>query len=137
MELIIDLKDRANEIKLVVLRGEIGTDTVNKLKEQLDGLVDAGNNKLIVNFQDVNYLNSMGLGVIAATLKKVRKEKGDLKLIKLSPAVQELFELTRLTKIFKIFNFFFIFMNALQMSINPFLYFVTIKTKVTFAFFIK
>ncbi|MFC1743210.1 STAS domain-containing protein [Candidatus Riflebacteria bacterium] len=104
MELIIDLKDRPNDVKLVVLRGEIGTDTVNKLKESLDSQVDSGTKNLIINFQDVNYLNSMGLGVIAATLKKVRKEKGDLKLIKLSPAVQELFELTRLTKIFKIFT---------------------------------
>jgi len=46
----------------------------------------------------------MGLGVVAATLKKVKKSKGDLKLIRLSPAVQELFELTRLTKVFEIFE---------------------------------
>jgi len=104
MELKIDVKARSEEVTLIVLRGEIGTETVNQFKDRVDQIVAEGKSKLIMDFQEVNYLNSMGLGVVAATLKKVKKNKGDLKLIKLSPAVQELFELTRLTKVFEIFE---------------------------------
>jgi len=104
MELKIDLKPKTDGVVLIVLRGEIGTETVNDFKDKIDQIVAEGQSKLIMDFQEVNYLNSMGLGVVAATLKKVKKSKGDLKLIRLSPAVQELFELTRLTKVFEIFE---------------------------------
>ncbi len=104
MEIKIDVRPKGNDITLIILRGEIGTETVNQFKDKIDQIVNDGKSKLIMDFQEVNYLNSMGLGVVAATLKKVKKVKGDLKLINLSPAVQELFELTRLTKVFEIFD---------------------------------
>jgi anti-sigma B factor antagonist len=104
MEIKIDVRPKGNDITLIILRGEIGTETVNQFKDKIDQIVNDGKTKLIMDFQEVNYLNSMGLGVVAATLKKVKKVKGDLKLINLSPAVQELFELTRLTKVFEIFD---------------------------------
>ncbi|NLI79855.1 MAG: STAS domain-containing protein [Candidatus Riflebacteria bacterium] len=104
MELKIEVRQAAEGVTLIVLRGEIGTETVNQFKDRVDQIVNEGQTKLIMDFQEVNYLNSMGLGVVAATLKKVKKGKGDLKLINLSPAVQELFELTRLTKVFEIFE---------------------------------
>ncbi len=104
MEIKIDVRPKGNDITLIILRGEIGTETVNQFKDKIDQIVNDGKTKLIMDFQEVNYLNSMGLGVVAATLKKVKKGKGDLKLINLSPAVQELFELTRLTKVFEIFD---------------------------------
>lgn len=104
MDLKIDIRAKEKDITLVVLRGEIGTETVNQFKERIDQLVNEGKVRLVMDFADVNYLNSMGLGVVAATLKKVKKGRGDLKLIKLSQAVQELFELTRLTKVFEIYE---------------------------------
>lgn len=104
MDIKIDVRPKGNNITLIVLNGEIGTETVNQFKDRIDQIVNDGNTRLVMDFRDVNYLNSMGLGVVAATLKKVKKTKGDLKLLNLSPAVQELFELTRLTKVFEIFD---------------------------------
>lgn len=104
MDIKIDVRAKGNDITLIVLSGEICTENVNEFKEKLDRLVDDGKKHLIMNFQEVNYLNSIGLGVVATILKKVKKSKGDLKLVSLSPAVQELFELTRLTKIFEIYE---------------------------------
>lgn len=104
MELKIDVRQVAEGITLIVLRGEIGTETVNQFKDRIDQIVNEGQTKLIMDFGEVNYLNSMGLGVVAATLKKVKKAKGDLKLVNLSSTVAELFELTRLTKVFEIYD---------------------------------
>ena len=104
MEIKIDLRPKGNNITLGVLRGEIGTETVNQLKDKMEAIVNEGKNRLVMDFGDVSYLNSMGLGVIAGSLKRVKKENGDLKLLNLSPAVRELLELTRLTKVFEIFD---------------------------------
>lgn len=104
MEIKIDVRMKGNDVTVIVLSGEIGTETVNQFKDKIDQIVADGKTRLVMDFQEVGYLNSMGLGVVAATLKKVKKAKGDLKLINLSPAVQELFELTRLTKVFEVFD---------------------------------
>lgn len=104
MDIRADIRPKGSGITLIVLHGEIGTETVNQFKDQIDRVINDGNNRLIIDFQDVNYLNSIGLGVVAAALKRVKKNKGDLKIVKPSPAVQELFDLTRLTKVFEIYE---------------------------------
>ncbi|HNX74504.1 MAG TPA: STAS domain-containing protein [Candidatus Rifleibacterium sp.] len=104
MDIKIDIRPKSNNITLVVLRGEIGAETVNQFKDKIDAIINEGRKRLILDFQEVTYLNPIGLGVIAATLKKVKKDKGNLKLINLTPSVQELFEMTRLTKVFEIFD---------------------------------
>jgi len=104
MEIKIDVRPKGNDITLIVIRGEVGTETVNQFKEKMDQVVNDGKKKLIVDLQEVNYLNSMGLGVFAATLKKLKKSNGDLKLINLSPTVQELLERSRLDKVFDVFE---------------------------------
>jgi anti-sigma B factor antagonist len=104
MELKIDVKPRSDGITLVILHGEVGTETVNQFKDRIDQIIGDGHVKLILDLQEVRYLNSMGLGVVAAAYKKLKKSKGDLKLLNPSPEVQELFELTRLAKVFEIFD---------------------------------
>lgn len=104
MDIVVDIRPKTTDITLVVLSGEIGTETVDRFKDSLDEIIASGKTKLILDFQGVVYLNSMGLGVMTAALKKVKKKKGDLKLVNLSPAVHELFELTRFSKVFDIFD---------------------------------
>ena len=76
----------------------------NDVKIKMDGIISSSVKNYIMDFQDISYLNSIGVGAIAATLKKVKKFQGNIKLINVSPAVQELFEMTRLTKVFEIFD---------------------------------
>ncbi|OGK08060.1 MAG: anti-sigma factor antagonist [Candidatus Riflebacteria bacterium HGW-Riflebacteria-1] len=104
MEIKIDVRPKGNDITLIVIRGEVGTDTVDQFKEKMDQIVNDGKKKLIIDMQEVNYLNSMGLGVFATTLKKLKKNNGDLKFINLAPTVQELLERSRLDKVFDVFE---------------------------------
>lgn len=82
--------------------GEVGPETVNFFKDRMDGILAEGVKDLILDLCEVNYLNSMGLGVLAATLKKIQKSGGRMVISRLSPSVEELFELTRITKVFNI-----------------------------------
>lgn len=104
MELTIDVRPKGNNVTLLVLSGEIGTETVDYFKQKLSEIVDEGNNQLIMDFHEVSFLNGTGLAVLASTLKTLKKLKGSLKLINLSPAVQEFFELTRMIKVFEVFD---------------------------------
>ena len=60
--------------------------------------------KYIMDFAEVSYVNSIGVGAVAAALKKAKKLQGNIKFINVSSTVMELFELTRLTKVFEIYE---------------------------------
>ncbi len=104
MEVKIDIRPKGTDITLITVRGEIGTETVDQFKEKIDQVINDGKKKLIIDLQEVNYLNSMGLGVFASALKKLKKSNGDLKFINLSPTVMELLERSRLDKVFNVFE---------------------------------
>jgi anti-sigma B factor antagonist len=69
--------------------------------DQLFGLVDQ-NQKILLNFSNVEYLSSAALGKLIALNKKVKAADGRLILCSIDPNIYEVFELTRLDQILKI-----------------------------------
>ncbi len=97
-------EDKNRKIKIVDIEGEVDVYTSMELKKDLNNLIDAGEKRLIINLEKVVYMDSSGLGILVAVLKRIRSEKGNMKLIKLTPGIKKIFELTRLTKFFEIFD---------------------------------
>ena len=89
---------------LVKIEGEVDVYTSIDLKKELTRLIEANQNKIIIDLENVNYMDSSGLGVLVALLKELKKNGGDLKLISLPVSVKKIFDLTRLTKFFNIYN---------------------------------
>jgi len=61
--------------------------------------------QLIVNFKNVNFVDSAFLAAMVVALKKITAINGDIKITNLQKPVRALFELTRLYKVFEIFEF--------------------------------
>src|SRR5271168_1265015 len=71
--------------------------------EQLFSLVDnEGCRKVLLNFQNVEYLSSAALGKLITLNKKMQQAGGKLVLCNIDPQIYEVFEITRLDKLFKI-----------------------------------
>ncbi|TDT71502.1 anti-sigma B factor antagonist [Hypnocyclicus thermotrophus] len=100
----ITTTDINESIKKIDIQGEIDVYTSIDLKLELNNLVDNGSHKLIIDLENVTYMDSSGLGVLVALLKRIKTEEGQLKLLNLPPSVAKIFELTRLTKFFEIYN---------------------------------
>jgi anti-anti-sigma factor len=58
---------------------------------------------MIIDLGKVDYISSVGLRVLLASLKKQRQNQGSLQLASLQPFVQNIFKITGLDKIFQIF----------------------------------
>jgi anti-sigma B factor antagonist len=87
---------------VVVVGGEIDVYTAPKLREQLIDLVSAGNYHIVVDMENVEFLDSTGLGVLVGGLKRVRAHDGSLRLVCTQERILKIFRITGLTKVFPI-----------------------------------
>jgi anti-anti-sigma factor len=75
--------------------GKITMDNADQLRDTARKLI-AESKRLVLDFSDVSYLDSSGLGMIVGVYISAKKAGCQLKLINLSPRVKEIFTLTRL-----------------------------------------
>lgn len=74
---------------------------IAQLGDELTGLVD-GPRKMLLNFQNVDYLSSAALGKLISTHKAVVAAKGKIKFCCIQPTIFEVFKITGLHKLFEI-----------------------------------
>ncbi|MYL36111.1 anti-sigma factor antagonist [Pontibacillus yanchengensis] len=101
MNLNIDVDHEGNN-KYVSLSGEIDAYTAPKLKETVLPLTQDAEAAVVVDLQQVTYMDSTGLGVFISALKSTKEYGGNLKLIQLQERVYRLFKITGLTEIIDI-----------------------------------
>ncbi|MBN1508967.1 MAG: STAS domain-containing protein [Sedimentisphaerales bacterium] len=70
--------------------------------ELLAILADDGDKRLILDFQNVEFMSSAFLGLLVKVHKRVVEAGGRLQLYNLDPRIRKVFEITRLAKIFEI-----------------------------------
>ncbi len=58
--------------------------------------------KLIIDFQNVDYLSSAVLGKLVALKKLVDEAKGQVKLCNIKPSIRQIFSITKLDKLIEI-----------------------------------
>jgi anti-sigma B factor antagonist len=87
------------------MRGRItlGRET-ETLRSKIRELIDAGYRRLVLDLGEITYIDSVGLGTLVASLTSMRKQGGDLKLLRLPQGVHQLLQITRLVTIFEIHN---------------------------------
>ena len=76
---------------IVAVGGEIDVYTAPKLRDKITELVADGAYDLVVDMEEVEFLDSTGLGVLVGGLKKVRAHDGSLAAgLQPGPAAQDL-----------------------------------------------
>ena len=92
-------------VSIVDLRGRIDFgDGSTRLREILGELVTRGRKKVLLNMQEVDFVDSSGIGEMVRGHVQLAKIGGQLKLVNLSKHVNMLLQVTRLNKVFEIFD---------------------------------
>ncbi|TIH12870.1 anti-sigma factor antagonist [Marinifilum sp. JC120] len=76
--------------------------TAVDFKNTLLKLIEDGNLRLLLNLENVDFIDSSGLGAIISAMRQVGV-KGDIKLCDVKEQVEELLRLTRLDKVLQSF----------------------------------
>lgn len=101
MDLLIDIVQEGDK-SIVNLSGEIDVYTAPKLREAILPLTEDENHVIEVFFDNVNYMDSTGLGVFIGALKSTKENNSKLKLVNLQERILRLFKITGLNEIIDI-----------------------------------
>jgi anti-sigma B factor antagonist len=96
---------RIGDVTVLDLKGRLVFDEGDQaLRTQVDGLIEQGRLKVIVNLADVTYVDSCGIGLLVAKFVSLRRRGGDLRFAHVTPRSRRLMEITKLIGIFRIFD---------------------------------
>ena len=99
----MEIQERKNNnINIVSVSGKLDSYSSIELEKKLDSLIASAQVQLVADFDRLEYISSSGLRVLLATLKKVKKQNGDLKLACLKPFIKEVFDISGFTQLFTI-----------------------------------
>ena len=101
----LDIQEREREgIVILDLSGRlIVGESVSSLREKIRELSDAGKVNVVLNLQELEYIDSTGLGGLVISYTTLKKAGGALKILNLSKRNVELLVLTKLTTVFELF----------------------------------
>lgn len=103
MSLEITQRD-ANGICVLALKGRLvlGQES-NGFRTTVEKLLSSGVNRIVVNLEHANYIDSAGLGSLIELHRTTKAKGGRLKLAHLGPKFQQALEIARLLPIFETF----------------------------------
>ena len=96
---------QADGVTILDLSGRItlGEPTA-MLRDTFQDLMTRGQKKVLVNLNDVNYIDSSGLGALVSGFTTVTNQQGQLKLVNLTKKVQDLLQITKLLTVFDVYD---------------------------------
>lgn len=84
----------------VKLMGELDIETSSELKEKINEMLEQQNTSIIINAEELEYLDSTGLGMLIGVLKRLKSDENDLVIVNAKPSILKLFTITGLNKVF-------------------------------------
>jgi len=95
---------KVGDVVILYLSGRLDAYAANDVEKRLIAATEKTPVSLIVSMEKLEYISSSGLRVLLASLKKARKQQGDIRLTCLQPYVKEVFDVAGFTQLFKVFE---------------------------------
>jgi anti-sigma B factor antagonist len=79
-------------------------DEVAALREKIKEVLDSGCKNILVNLQNVSYIDSTGVGALVGSFTTIRNQGGQMKLSNLSQRVRDILLVTKLLTVFDVYE---------------------------------
>jgi anti-sigma B factor antagonist len=92
-------------VTVVALDGRIvlGEES-NALRERVKSLVAEGKKKIVLNMENISFIDSAGLGTLVAAHHSAKGQGASLRLCHLGAKFSEVLQITKLMTIFEVYN---------------------------------
>lgn len=93
----------ASGTQILALDGEIDLDTVSHLRKEFRSLQDDGVSEIVLDIENVGYIDSIGLSALADASRKFRAAGGWLRLVSTNQNLRRLLDITGLIRFLPLF----------------------------------
>ena len=102
----VDIKSDPSKPGFVIVTpyGSIDSDNYMDFQKQLEPTLIKATKNILMDFRDVDYISSAGLGVLFSVKKMLVTNGGELYFCNLKPQIKRLFEIVKALPNQKIFN---------------------------------
>ena len=102
-QLKLDLRNPGPTVAIIDIHGEVTGAAETPLMNAYDQATKQGARTIIINFNDLEYMNSSGIGLLVTLLIRVNRQKQRMFSYGLSDHYQQIFQLTRLNEAISIY----------------------------------
>jgi anti-sigma B factor antagonist len=103
---MLQIEERVvGEVTILDLKGKIVINEGDEaLRDKINSLIHQNRKKLLLNLENVPYIDSAGLGEVVRTYTTVSRQGGQLKLVNLTKRITDLLSITKLLTVFETFE---------------------------------
>jgi anti-anti-sigma factor len=94
----------ASNVKVLHPSGILTAKASQSLLEEFRALLEIGVRVVLVELQDVNFIDSSGLGILVSMAAKLRSQGGNICICSPNDQVRCLFDITDMSRIIPVFN---------------------------------
>jgi anti-sigma B factor antagonist len=91
-------------VSIIDIHGDVTGFSENTLMDAFAQASNGTTSAILLNFSDLEYMNSSGIGLLVTLLIRTQRQKQQLKAYGLSPHYREIFQLTRLNEAIGIYT---------------------------------
>ena len=88
----------------LAIAGRLDAVSAIEADKEFAKVLDAGNDRLLIELSQLEYISSAGLRVLLVVAKRIQQKGGKVVLCALVPNDKEVFEISGFSSIFKIFD---------------------------------
>ena len=92
------------DVSIIKVIGYLDAHTAPELENEFNKLLENKRHKIVVNFSELNYISSAGLGVFMAYVESMREQDGDIKFSNLQDDVFSIFDLLGFPVLYEFFK---------------------------------
>ncbi len=92
------------DVKIIDVKTDLSSYAASDLRKVLEDLLMEKVNKVVVNFSEVNHINSTAVGTLVGIAKRLRQNGGDLKLCNLASTLTRTFNLIGASSVVEIYE---------------------------------
>ena len=92
------------DILTIVLRGDLDSTSAPEFERQIQGHLDAGRSKIIIDCRNMGYISSLGIASLVGLQTKLRRQGGEVKLAAIFGRAMDVMRQVRLDKMFDIYG---------------------------------
>lgn len=102
MEFEVRVREAAPDIQLVEVSGDLDIDTAPALRHHLEGVLQSGVRKVIVDFANAYYIDSTGISLLLSTWNRLAERSGKLAVVCTVPRIKKVFQIVNLVDVIPI-----------------------------------